>query len=76
MRRFIVGVAIVVLLVASLLVGYYFYAQPRTTKIELAGVTLTVELATTPAAQQQGLSDRGFVVNELLKMNFFRRYGV
>lgn len=34
------------------------YWEPKTTRIELDGVTLTVELATTPAAQQRGLSDR------------------
>ena len=60
MRRLIISVAVVVviLLAASLLIGYFLYAQPQTAKIELAGVTLTVELATTPAAQEQGLSDR------------------
>ena len=60
MRRLIIGVAVIVviLLAASLLIGYFLYAQPQTAKIELAGVTLTVELATTPAAQEQGLSDR------------------
>jgi len=34
------------------------YSKPKTARIELDGVTLTVELATTPGAQQQGLSDR------------------
>ena len=58
MRRFTIGVAIVALLVASLVIGYYFYSQPKTSMIEINGVTLTVELATTPEAQQQGLSDR------------------
>ena len=60
MRRLIIGVAVIVviLLAASLLIGYFLHAQPQTAKIKLAGVTLTVELATTPAAQEQGLSDR------------------
>jgi len=58
MRRLAVGVCIIVLLAASLLIGYYIYMQPRTATIEFAGVRLTVELATTPAAQEQGLSGR------------------
>ena len=60
MRRFVIGVVIVALmaLVVSVAVGYYTYSEPKTARIELDGVTLTVELATTPAAQQQGLSDR------------------
>jgi hypothetical protein len=58
LKRFIIGVVIVALLVASIAVWYYVELEPKTTEIELDGVTLTVELATTPAAQQQGLSDR------------------
>jgi hypothetical protein len=58
LRRFIIGAAIVALLAASISMGYYVYSQPKTARIELDGVTLTVELATTLAAQQQGLSDR------------------
>ena len=46
------------LLAVSLLAGYHLYAQPQTEQIEFGGVTLTVELATTPAQQAQGLSDR------------------
>jgi hypothetical protein len=58
LKRFIIGVVIVALLVASTAVWYYVEQEPKTTEIEIDGVTLTVELATTPAAQQQGLSDR------------------
>jgi uncharacterized membrane protein (UPF0127 family) len=58
LKRLVIGVAIVVLLVASIAIVYYVYSEPKTDRIELDGVTLTVELATTPAAQQQGLSDR------------------
>jgi len=61
LRRFVIGVVIVALVAfvaVSAAVGYYMYSAPKTTQIELDGVTLTVELATTPAAQQQGLSDR------------------
>jgi len=58
LRRLVIGTGFVVLLAASILIGYYVYWQPKTESIELGGVTLTVELATTPAAQQQGLSDR------------------
>jgi uncharacterized membrane protein (UPF0127 family) len=58
LKRLTLGVIIVLLLAGSVVVGYFFYTQPKTERIEFAGVTLTVELATTPAAQQQGLSDR------------------
>ncbi len=59
MRRFIIGIVIVGLLFIATAALYYAYVQPKTTnEIELDGVQLSVELATTPAAQQQGLSDR------------------
>jgi len=58
LKRFVIGALIVGLFATSLAVGYYLYSEPKTARIELNGVTLTVELATTPAAQQQGLSDR------------------
>ena len=49
---------IVAVLAASIGIWYYVALEPKSAEIELNGVTLTVELATTPAAQQQGLSDR------------------
>lgn len=59
MKRLIIGIGILVVLVTSLSAAYYYlYLEPKTAEIEFAGVTLTVELATTPAAQQQGLSGR------------------
>jgi uncharacterized membrane protein (UPF0127 family) len=58
LRRFLIGAGFVILLGASILIGYYVYWAPKTKMVELGGVTLTVELATTPAAQQQGLSGR------------------
>ena len=58
MRRLIIGVVIVAVLAASIGIWYYVALEPKSAEIELNGVTLTVELATTPAAQQQGLSDR------------------
>ena len=60
-------VAVIILLLAislsTITIGYYMYEQskastPSTTRIRLAGVLLTVELATTPAEQQRGLSGR------------------
>jgi hypothetical protein len=58
LRRVIIGVVILVILAGAIAVGYYVLSQPKTAQIEIDGVTLTVELATTPAAQEQGLSDR------------------
>ena len=59
MRRVIVGIIIIGLISIAIVAGYYTLDQPQTTnRIEIDGVTLTVELATTPSAQQQGLSDR------------------
>jgi uncharacterized membrane protein (UPF0127 family) len=59
LKRLVIGAVVVGLLIGALAAGYYLYAQPgMTNRIQLDGVTLTVELATTPAAQQQGLSDR------------------
>ena len=58
MKHILICGGILVLLAFSLLAGYYLYAQPQTEQIEFGGVTLTVELATTPAQQAQGLSDR------------------
>ena len=58
MKRTVIGVAIIALIAASFGIGYYVYTEPKTATIEFAGVTLTVELATTPSAQQQGLSGR------------------
>jgi len=56
--RILIGIVIVALLAVSVSFVYYTYSQPQTEQIEFDGVTFTVELATTPAAQQQGLSDR------------------
>jgi len=58
LRHLIIGVVIVALLAASVAIWHYVALEPKTAQIEFDGVTLTVELATTPATQQQGLSDR------------------
>jgi uncharacterized protein len=80
LRRFIVGVVIVALLAASFFAWNYVHPQSKTVEIELDGVTLTVELATTAAAQQQGLSDRNsmpqdhgmlFVFNQEAEWSFW-----
>lgn len=50
--------AVVLLLTAALSVGYYLYEQPKTVKVVISGVTLSVELAETAADQERGLSSR------------------
>jgi uncharacterized membrane protein (UPF0127 family) len=57
-KRVIIGVTIIAALVASIGAAYYYFDQPKTVRIRFDGVTLMVELSTTPAAQQLGLSDR------------------
>lgn len=57
MNKLLVGV-LVVLLVGTLSVGYLLYRPVKTLQIVLSDVTLTVELAETPADQQKGLSGR------------------
>ena len=81
MKRYIVGVVIVGLLAVATTAGYYTYVVPKTSnRIEFDGVTLTVELATTPAAQELGLSDRDampashgmlFVFNQAAEWGFW-----
>ena len=81
MKRLIVGIAIIaVLVVAVLSISYYVSNEPKTAQIEFAGVILTVELATTPAEQQQGLSDRSsmpedhgmlFIFNQQTEWSFW-----
>ena len=58
LRRLVVGAGLVVIIAASLLAGYYLLTQPKTERIQIGGITLTVELATTPSAQEEGLSNR------------------
>lgn len=58
MRKRLAAAVILVTLGVALLAFYYLYPQPHTATIRFAGVTLTVELATTPTAQQRGLSGR------------------
>jgi uncharacterized membrane protein (UPF0127 family) len=53
------GVGVVVLLlIATIYVGYHLYEQPKSVKIVISGATLGVELAETSADQQRGLSGR------------------
>ena len=58
MRKKIGAAVILVIVGAALLTAYFVYPQSKTSRIMFAGVILTVELATTPAEQQQGLSGR------------------
>jgi len=81
LKRLVIGVVVVGLLIGAIAAAYYLYPQPgMTNRIELDGVTLTVELATTPTAQQQGLSDRDsmgadhgmlFVFNQAAEWGFW-----
>ena len=57
-KRIIVVALLIVVLAVSLSYGYYWYEQPRPTRIMFAGMILTVDLATTPQEQQMGLSGR------------------
>ena len=58
MRKRIAAAAILVIAGVALLTSYYLYPQPKTARIIFAGAMLTVDLATTPSEQQQGLSGR------------------
>jgi hypothetical protein len=63
MRKGIAVGAILATIVLALVGGYYVFwtsnvTDSNTARISFVGVTLTVDLATTPAEQQQGLSGR------------------
>jgi uncharacterized membrane protein (UPF0127 family) len=63
MRKGIAIGAILATIAVALVGGYYVFwisnvAGSNTARINFAGVTLIVDLATTPAEQQQGLSGR------------------
>jgi uncharacterized membrane protein (UPF0127 family) len=57
LKRILIA-TIVILLVVAVSIGYYWVETPKPTQIRIDGVTLTVELATTPAEQSKGLSGR------------------
>ena len=49
---------LIVFLVLVISAAGYTITRPKDTRIQLSGILLTVELATTPDAQRQGLSNR------------------
>lgn len=57
MKRAVIGV-FAVLMIVVVSVAYFALQPPNTVQIRFAGVVLSVELATTPAAQEKGLSGR------------------
>ena len=57
MRKIIIGV-VAILLIATISVGYFVLQTPKPVRITISGVVLSVELATTPAQKQKGLSGR------------------
>jgi len=59
----------------AILTEYYFYSQPRTVRIRFEGVLLTVDLATTPADQQRGLSGRDSMQNDHGMLFIFQQSG-
>jgi hypothetical protein len=61
----VLAVALVCVILLSLAVGYVII-EPRTVtyRVEIAGVTLTVELAETSADQQKGLSYRSSMASD------------
>ena len=57
MNKWVVGV-VVLLIIATISISYLLSQSAKTVEIEISGVTLSVELAETPADQQKGLSRR------------------
>lgn len=57
MKRAIITVAVIIIILA-VSVGYFVFQQRTSNRISIDGVVLNVDLATTPAEQQQGLSGR------------------
>ncbi len=53
-----IAFVLVVLVVTSVSLAYYTSQNHNTVRIEISGVTLTVELARTQSEQQRGLSGR------------------
>jgi hypothetical protein len=87
LRKLVGEIALLLLAISVSVVsiGYYVYEQGRTSttptmKIRLGGVILTVELATTPAEQERGLSGRSsmpadhgmlFIFNQQAEWSFW-----
>jgi len=57
LKRALIALAVIIIIVA-LSAGYFVFQQRPSNRITIDGVVLIVDLATTPAEQQQGLSGR------------------
>ncbi|MGA8857791.1 MAG: DUF192 domain-containing protein [Candidatus Bathyarchaeia archaeon] len=57
MKRAVIAVAVIIIILA-VPAGYFVFQQWTSNRISIHGVVLNVDLATTPAEQQQGLSGR------------------
>ena len=57
MKRAIIAVAVIIIILA-IFTGYFLFQQRTSNRISIDGVVLNVDLATTSAEQQQGLSGR------------------
>lgn len=53
-----------ILVIAAISVSYLVFQPRNTVRITIDGVTLSVDLATTPAEQQKGLSDRSSMASD------------
>jgi uncharacterized membrane protein (UPF0127 family) len=57
LKRAVIAVAVIIIILA-VPAGYFVFQQRTSNRISIDGVVLNVDLATTPAEQQQGLSGR------------------
>jgi uncharacterized membrane protein (UPF0127 family) len=57
LKRAVIAVAVIIIILA-VSVGYFVFQQRTSNRISIDGVVINVDLATTPAEQQQGLSGR------------------
>ncbi len=57
LRKIVIGM-VTILLIATISVGYFVLQTPKSVRIKISGVVLNVELATTPAQKEKGLSGR------------------
>jgi hypothetical protein len=58
LKRIVFAVAVIIVTILAVSAGYFIFQQRASNRISIDGVVLTVDLATTPAEQQQGLSGR------------------
>jgi len=58
LKRTVIIAVVAVILVLAVSAGYFLFQQRTSDRISIDGVVLNVDLATTPAEQQRGLSGR------------------